>query len=72
MDSMTYSASDAFFIINKISKSVMRYNFTLAFFKAACHSNPCAVRKQAGSSPYISRHIFGKLLNISASSNVSL
>ena len=31
-----------------ISISVNRPNFTLLFFKAACHVNPVTVRKRAG------------------------
>ena len=50
-----------------------RSNFT--FLKAVCPS-VCqtyagAERKWAGSSPYISKHMFWKLFNTSASNNVS-
>ena len=44
-----------FSTINNISIWVKRINFTFVFFKAACHTNPCAVRKWAWSSPYILR-----------------
>ena len=57
MNNMTYSTTDTF---NSISMSVKRSNFNLVFFKAACHANPGAVRKQVRSSSYISRHIFQK------------
>ena len=55
-----------------MSISVKRSNFTLAFFKGACHANPGAKRNFAGSSSYISRHIFRKFSNTSANNNVSL
>ena len=42
-----------FSTINNISISVKRSNFTLVFFKAACHANPGAERKFAGPSSYI-------------------
>ena len=57
--------------INNISISVKGSNFTLAFFKAACHANPVEFRKQAGSSSYISRYLFQKFSNTSADNNVS-
>ena len=37
---------------------VKRSNFTLVFFKAACHAKPAEIRKRAGSCSYISTHIF--------------
>ena len=43
--------------------------FTL---KAVCHANSGAVENGAGSSSYISKHIFLKFSNTSASNNVSL
>ena len=46
--------------------SVKRSNFTLVFFKAACHANPGAERNFAGSSLYILIHIFLKFSNKSA------
>ena len=46
--------------------SVNSFKFTLVFFNAACYTNPGAVRKRAGSSSYISRHIFRKFSNTSA------
>ena len=49
-----------------------RSSFTLVFFKDARHVNPGAEKKRAGLSPYVSRHIFRKLLNTSVSNNVSL
>ena len=36
--------------INNISMSVSSSNFTLVFFKAACHANPRAERNFAGAS----------------------
>ena len=32
--------------------SVQRSSFTLVFFRAACHTNPHAVRKRANSANY--------------------
>ena len=61
-----------FSTINNISISVSRSYFTLVFSKAAFHTYPGAERKWVGSSSYTSRHIFRKLLNTSASNNVSL
>ena len=61
-----------FSIINNISISVKRFNFTLAFLEAACHAYPKAGRNFAGSSSYISRHIFLKFSNTSANNKVSL
>ena len=58
-----------FHTINNISTLVNKSNFTFVFFKAACHANTGAVRKQAGLSSYISRHIFQKFSNTSASNN---
>ena len=55
-----------------MSISVKGSNFTLALLKAACHANPGAVRKRAGSSSYISRYIFPKFLNKSANNDVFL
>ena len=37
--------------------SVKRSNFTLFFFKAACDAKPGAMKKQGGSSSYVSRNI---------------
>ena len=39
-----------FSTINNISISVKRSNFTLVFFKAACHADPGTERNFAGSS----------------------
>ena len=50
--------------------SVKRSNFTLVFFKAACHANPGAERNFAGSSSYISTQIFQKFSNTSADNDV--
>ena len=47
-------------------------NFTPVFFKQACHANPVADTKYVGSSSYISRRIFLKFSDTSASKNVSL
>ena len=51
--------------------SVTRSNFTLVFFKAACHPNQGGERNFAGSSPYVSRHMFLKSSNTSADNNIS-
>ena len=55
-----------------MSISVKRFNFTLAFLKAACHANPGAERNYAWSSLYILRDIFVKFSNTSGNNNVSL
>ena len=60
-----------FSTINNISTSVKTSNFTLDFFKAACHSNP-AERNFAESSSYISRHIFLTFSDTSANNDVLL
>ena len=60
-----------FSTINNISISVKRSYFTLGFFKAASHANPGAEIYFAGSSSYISRHVFLKFANISANNNLS-
>ena len=52
--------------------SVNNSNFTFVFFKAACHANLGAEIYFAGSSLYISRHIFLKFSNTSAKNKVSL
>ena len=39
-------------------QQIARHTPPLVFLKAACHTNPGAVRKRAGSSSYISKHIF--------------
>ena len=69
---VTYSSSNTFSAINNASISVKRSNFTLVLFKAAFHAKTGAVRKRAGSSSYILRHIFLKFSNTSASNNASL
>ena len=46
--------------------------FKYQMWKDACHDNPSAVRKWAGSSLYISRHIFLNFSITSAKNNVSL
>ena len=61
-----------FSVVNNISIWVNWSNFILLFFKAAYHANSGAARKRAGSSSYISRHIFRKFSNTSANSNVLL
>ena len=61
----------SFSTINNISISVNRTNFTLVFFETACHAYSAAEENWAGSSPYILRKKFRKLLNTSASDNVS-
>ena len=45
---MTYTSS-SFYTINNKSISVKRSNFTLAFFKAACHANSGPERNFEGS-----------------------
>ena len=55
-----------FSTINNRSTSIKRSNMTLVFYKAACHADPGAGRNFAGSSLYISRHIFLKFSNTSA------
>ena len=52
-----------FSIINNISISFNRSNFTFIFFKVPCHANPGAVRIEAHLSSYISRDIFQKFSN---------
>ena len=54
-----------------ISISVKRINFTLDFFKAACHANQGAKGNFEGSRSYASRHIFLKSSNKSANNNIS-
>ena len=61
-----------FSTINNISISVKRSNFTLVFFKAACHAKPGAEKNFAGLSSYILIHILLKFSNTSANNNVSL
>ena len=52
--------------------SVNNFNSTFVF-KLAFHANPGAdKKKQAGSSSYVSIHLFRKFPNTSASDNVSL
>ena len=51
--------------------SVNNSNSTLVFFKHACHANPGADKKWAGSSSYISMHLSLKFSNTSASNAVS-
>ena len=45
MNSVTCSSSNTFFPINNISISLKWSNFTLVFYKAACHANSGAKRK---------------------------
>ena len=59
-----------FSTIDNISLSVDNSNFTPAFFKQACHANPGADKKWAGSSPYISIHLSLKFYKSSARNNV--
>ena len=51
--------------------SVNNSNSTLVFFRHACHANPGAHTKYAGSSWYMLSHTFLKFSNTSASNNVS-
>ena len=55
-----------FSIINNISILLNNSNSTSSFFKNACHANPRADKKWAGSSSYISIHLFLKFPNTSA------
>ena len=52
--------------------SIKRSNPTFVFFKAAYHANPGGERNFAGSTSYISRHVFLKFSNTSANNNVLL
>ena len=61
-----------FSVINNILMLVKKSNFPLVFFNSTCHANPGAVRKQAGSSSYISKHIFQKFSNASSNNNLLL
>ena len=61
-----------FSTINNISISVKKSNFTLVFFKSACHANIGAERNFKGSSSYILIHIFLNFSNTSANNNVLL
>ena len=58
--------------INNISLSGNNSNFNFVFFKHASHAKPGSATKYAGSSRYMSRHIFLKFSNISASCRVSV
>ena len=53
-----------------MSITVTRFNFTFVFLKAACHANPGAEKRFAGSSSYILRHIFLEFSNTSANNNI--
>ena len=61
MYGMVQSTFDAFLTINSISTSVGNSDFMFAFFRNACHTNPGADKKYAGSSSYISMHLLPKL-----------
>ena len=52
-----------------MSLFVNNSNFATVFFKQACHANIGADKKWAGSSSYISRHLFLKFSKTSASNN---
>ena len=68
---MTYSTSNSFFnIINILFFN--NSNFTPTIIKQACHANPGADKKWAGSISYVSIHLFLKILNTSAGNNVTL
>ena len=56
---------------NNISIQVKRSNFTLIFLKVFRHANPGTEKNFAGSSLYISSHIFLKFSNTSANNQVS-
>ena len=63
---MTYYTPNSFSTtINNISTSVNNSNFISVYLKQACHTNPGADRKWAGSSSYISIHLFLKFSNTS-------
>ena len=51
--------------------SVSNSNSTPVFFRHACHANPGAVKKLAGSISYIPMYLSLKLSNTSASNFVS-
>ena len=55
----------SFSIINNILKQLKD------LINPLIHANPGAVRKRAGSSSYVSRHIFRKFLNTSVNNNAS-
>ena len=55
-----------------MSLFVNNFNFIPVFFKQACHANSGANKKWAGSSSYISIHLFLKVSKTSASNNVSV
>ena len=67
---MTYSTSNSFFNRQQISISINTSNLIPVSFKQACHANPGANKKGAGSSLYISIHLFLKFSNTSASDSV--
>ena len=57
--------------INSIFSSVNNSNFTFVIFKHACHANPRADTKCAGSSLYIFGQVSLKFSKMSASNRVS-
>ena len=61
-----------FSTFNEISISVNNCNFTIVFFKNACHNNPGADKKWAGSSSYIPISLLRTFSNTFASNNVLL
>ena len=68
---LTNSASNSFSAINSVSIFVNNSNSTFVFFKHACHANPGADKKRAGSSSYISIHLSLKFSKTSVSNNGS-
>ena len=56
MNSMPYSISDTFSYHYNIPISAKKVQFCFNLFKVACHANPGAERKWAGSSSYIQIH----------------
>ena len=60
-----------FSTINSTSISVNNSYFTFVFFKYACHANPGADKKWAGSSSYISIQLSLNFSKTSASNNIS-
>ena len=61
-----------FSIVNNISISVHKPNFTLVPFMAAYHVNPGALRERSSSSSFISRQTFQIFSNTSANNDMSL
>ena len=69
MNNMAYFTFDTFFTINNISLLLLHLILFFFHFSTPCHAISVAIRTQAGSSSYISRHIFWKFSNTSPSNN---